>query len=980
MQVSPERWQQVKKVLAAALEREEDQRGAYLNQACAGDNALRQEVESLLAEEKGAEGFLEVPALEIPSRMFDQDPSKSLCGRQLGSYKVLSLLGAGGMGEVYEAHDTKLGRKVALKILPSAFVHDPERLSRFQREARTLAALNHPNIATIHGLEESGGVYYLVMELVPGETLAERVRAGPLAVGETLRICGHVAEALEAAHEKGVIHRDLKPANVKVTPEGRVKVLDFGLAKAFTGDGGEDLSHAPTLTAVGTEDGRILGTPAYMSPEQACGKAVDKRTDIWSFGCVLYESLTARQAFRGATITEVLAAILEREPDWQALPSATPPTVQALLRKCLRKDPHDRLRDIGDARIELEDAMAGTSKHDVSRPKPFAITRRAAISALAGAAAGAAGVGVFGISHWRSATPRNLTQFATTLPEGEFCSASFNRRVAISPEGTHLAYNVVKGTANVFYVRSLRELVPKLIPSRGGAAFFSPDGQWIGFFGGWGFGGEGPNQVRKIGLGGGAPMALGTGDSPAGGTWAADDTIYYVAGIPGGIMRVPAGGGQPKEAASIDFANGERLHKYPCALPGGKAVLFTVATADAESFDDARIAVFSAETGKKKILVEGGTHPRYSPSGHLLYARGGNLLAVPFDPKRLETMGQPFTVLEGVLMSRNTGVANFDVSASGDLVYIPGIADGGERRLVWVDRNGKAEPLPLSPRSYLHPRISPDGRQLAVEIEGPNHDFYVYDFARGVLTRMTMDGESHWPVWSADGTQLVYRSGPMMAWRLWRVPTDRSRAPEQLPAMGLSQNPEDSSPDGHALAYTAFSLETNSDVMVLPLNGDRQPRPIVATKFVEGSPKFSPDGRWLAYCSNESGKPQVYVQAYPGPGPKIQVSTEGGSDPVWKRTGGELYYRNGDSMMAVAMSTASTFSAGRPHVLWQGHYSHGMSSSCGPPGATSSNYDITPDGRRFLMIKDNHQDSAISKQIVVVLGWADELSRSSTKT
>ena len=359
--MTPERWQKIEQLYHAALEREESQRAAYLAGACAGDDALRREVEALLGQSKGTDQFLETPALEVAAQALADDQSQSsLMGRQLGSYTVLSLLGAGGMGEVYQAHDANLRRDVALKVLPAAFAHDGDRLARFQREARMLATLNHPNIATIHGLEHSEDVHYLVMELVLGPTLAEKLKVRPLEIKDALNIARQIAEALEAAHEKGVVHRDLKPANVKVTPEGRVKVLDFGLAKAFAGDGAQDLSQAATLTALPTEEGRILGTPAYMSPEQACGKAVDKRTDIWAFGCVLYESLTARQVFRGATVTEVLAASLEREPDWQALPSATPPPVQSMLRKCLRKDPHDRLRDIGDARIELEDARAGT--------------------------------------------------------------------------------------------------------------------------------------------------------------------------------------------------------------------------------------------------------------------------------------------------------------------------------------------------------------------------------------------------------------------------------------------------------------------------------------------------------------------------------------------------------------------------------------------------------------------------------------------
>jgi serine/threonine protein kinase len=892
-------------------------------------------------------------------------------GARLGPYEIRALLGVGGMGEVYLARDSKLGRDVAIKILPQIFTSDPERLARFEREARMLAALNHPHIGAIYGVEDTESVHALVLELVEGDTLAERLRRAPVPVTDALAIALQIAEALESAHDRGIIHRDLKPANVKVTPDGKVKVLDFGLAKAVVSNTtGPDLTQSPTMTVSGTYEGAILGTAAYMSPEQARGKTVDKRTDIWAYGCVLYEMLTRRRAFVGETASDTIAAILEREPDWTKLPAAAPAHVRRLLRRCLEKDPSRRLRDIGDARLELDEALSSPAQADLQ--EPALMTRRTAISALAGAAVGAAATGIFAISKYRSAMPRNLTRFAIPTPEGEFLSASFNDRVAISPDGTRIAFNTGTGSTPNFYTRSLSELESKRVEDvvSGAAAFFSPDGRWLGFF-----------QLKptiamwKLPLSGGAPVAVCPAGSFAGATWSNGDIIYFVSEVPGGILSVPAGGGQPKEVIKIDTAKGERVLKFPHALAGGKALLFTVATVDSESFDDAQIAVVSLPTGERRILVERGTHPRYSPSGHLVYARNGSLLAVRFDPDRLKVTGQPFTVLEGVLMSRNSGMAYFDISASGDLAYVPGKAEGGARTLVWVDRTGKAEPLPLPAKSYLHPRISPDTRKLAIEIEGTNHDCYVYDFASGVLSNITTDGVSHWPVWSPDGKNIGYRSGPMGRFRLWQVPADRSRPPEQVPATGASQSAESYSPDGRAMAYTTAALGAPPKVTVVSLQGDGTPRPLDDSKYAQGSPKFSPDGRWLGYCSNESGKAQVYVQAFPGPGPKIQVSNDGGTDPVWKRSGGELFYRNGDSILAVAVSTASTFSAGRPQELWKGHYSHGMSSSCGAPGLTSSNYDVTAEGKRFLMIKDEDQDLATSKQIIVALGWAEELNR-----
>ena len=403
-------------------------------------------------------------------------------------------------------------------------------------------------------------------------------------------------------------------------------------------------------------------------------------------------------------------------------------------------------------------------------------------------------------------------------------------------------------------------------------------------------------------------------------------------------------------------------------------MLLTVVSASIDSFDDASIAAFPVDGGKRKVLVEGGTFPRYA-AGHLIYARDGALLAVRFDPDRLEVTGAPFTVLEGVLMSRDTGQANFDVAANGDLVFIPGQAVGGARSLVWVERNGKAENVPLPSRSYLHPRLSPDGRKLAIEIEGSTHDIHVYDFASGVLSNITTDGISHWPIWSPDGRDIGYRAGPMGGFQLRQVPADRSRAPQPLPAAGRSQSAGSSSPDGRVMAYTATTPNGPTRVSLVPLEGDPTPRLLDDGRYAEGSPKFSPDGRWLAYCSNESGQSQVYVQAMPGPGAKVQVSDEGGTDPVWRRSGGELFYRNGDRMMAVSITTDPSFASGRPQELWKGHYSHGMSSSCGPAGPTSANYDVTADGERFLMVRDEDQDANTSREVVVVLGWGEELSR-----
>jgi len=974
--MTQERWRRIKELYHEARQRQGNDRSTFLAQACGSDVELRREVQALLNQDADSGSkILDRPAAEL---LPESSVMQLAPGANLGQYRIGEHLGAGGMGTVYKATDMKLGRQVALKLLRPEMLEDAGAGARFEREARTLASINHPGIAAIYGLEEHEGVRFLALEYVPGPTLAGRLQRGPLPPREAISVSKQIAEALEIAHAQGIIHRDLKPSNIKVSDKGQVKVLDFGLAKPVAPPRmARSTDSTATLTENLTGSMTIVGTPAYMSPEQASGRELDARTDIWSFGCVLYEALTGKQAFRGATVTEVLAAVIEREPDWAALPAVSSTRLALLLKRCLRKDANSRLRDIGDGRIELEDLLAAPEQ---PAQNAAGMTRRTAIGALSGAAAGVAAAGVFAISRYRGAVPRKLTQFSIASPNSEEFVTTFGNRVGISPDGALIAFNTRAGGvgADLFYTRLLRELESKRVkevPS-GGGAFFPRDGRWMGFL----TTNVAELAIRKLALSGGAPVTICPHNvAPAGATWADDDTIYWVDGTPGGLMSIPAAGGKPKEAAKIDFAQGERQYKYPCALPGGKAVLVTVATAENATFDEARIVAFLPHTGQRKILLEGGTHPRYS-SGYLLYTRDAKILAVRFDPDRLEVQGQPFTALEGVLMSRNTGVANFDVSASGDLAYVPGICDGGARTLVWVDRNGKAEPVPLAAKSYLHPRLSPDDRRLAIEVEGPSHNLYVYDFDRGVLADITTDGVSHWPVWSPDGSQLSYRSGPMGSFTLWRVPADRSRTPQQVPATGFSQSAESWSPDGSAIAYTAAGPGTPSRIMIARLDRNHQAESIDKEKAPEGSPKFSPDGRWLAYCSNESGKPQVYVQAFPGPGAKIQISSDGGTDPVWKRTGGELYYRNGDSMMAVAVSTAPTFKASRPQELWKRHYSHGMSSSCGPPGATSSNYDVTADGKRFLMIKDDDQDRATSRQIVVVLGWADELRRMTTKT
>jgi eukaryotic-like serine/threonine-protein kinase len=897
-------------------------------------------------------------------------------GTRLGPYEILSLLGRGGMGEVYRARDERLNRHVAIKVLPEHLANDSERLARLHREAQVLAALNHTHIAHIHGLEDASGVPALVLELVEGSTLAERMANGPLSLSEAIEIAKQIADGLEAAHEKGVIHRDLKPANVKITPDGTVKLLDFGLAKAVSGDGTDpDLS---MMTTAGTEAGVILGTAAYMSPEQARGRPVDKRTDIWAFGCVLFEMLSGRRPFAGDTLSDTIAGILTRDPDWSALPADLPANINVLLQRCLEKDSKRRLRDIGDARIELEDAKGAPAGH-VAREDPTAVTRRTAIAALAGAAAGAAATGAFAIGRYRNdATPRALTRFAIPFPGSNVITVGFNKRIAISPDGTYLATNPIpQGNAANIFIRSIGGLEMRpLVEGGRGVPFFSHDSRSVAYFST-----DAPWRLQKVALSGGGPTTLCSTENFSGGSWADDDMIYFVPAVPGGLARVAAAGGDPVSVVSIDLERGERLFKFPHALPGGMAVLLTLGTVDSESFDDTQIVAVSLPTGERRVLIQGGTSPCYSPTGHVVYARNGSLFAIPFDVNRLEATGQPTMVLEGVLMSRNTGVANFDISRTGDLAYVPGRAVGGARTLHWVDRSGRAEALPLPPRAYLHPRLSPDETRLAIEVEGSDHNVHVFDFRSGVFSNLTTDGVSHWPVWSPDGQRIGYRSGPMGRFRLFEAPADRSGPARQVVSADVSQSPGSYSPDGRAMVFT-MNLQTSAPpkIAVISLDGDQTPRPLDDSRYAQGSPKISPDGRHLAYCTNESGRPQVYVRAFPGPGSVVQVSSDGGTDPVWRRDGHELFYRIGDSMMVIAVAAGPNFAGGRPRQLWKGSYSHGMSSSCGAPGLTSSNYDVTPDGQRFLMVKDEDVEKEAAREFILVQGWGGELSRLSARS
>jgi serine/threonine-protein kinase len=867
-------------------------------------------------------------------------------GDKLGPYEIVAPIGKGGMGEVWKARDTRLGRDVAIKISTERFSE------RFEREARAIAALNHPNICHLYDV----GPNYLVMELVEGPTLAERIKQGAIPLEEALPIAGQITDALEAAHEKGVVHRDLKPGNVKFKPNGTVKVLDFGLAK-MRGTPSVQGDESPTLTIGQTKAGVILGTASYMAPEQAKGKPVDQRADIYAFGVVLYEMLRGQRLHRGDTTTEVLASVIKEEPQWDILP----PQVQKLLRRCLEKDPQKRLRHIGDVMALVEDApVAVVSASLTAEP------RRHRWMPIVWGLACVLAVAVAGLMYvlLKPAPPKPVTRFAMPLPPGQRMMLA-RPEIAISPDGTRLVYSAGQNLVPTqLYLRAMDGLEARAIPSAGGySPFFSPDGQWIGFFGG--------DKLQKVSVSGGPPVSLAD-VAPAGGafaaSWSSQGTIAFAPGPGRPIRQVSDTGGTVQPLTRLE--KGEGVHILPEFLPGGTGLLFDTPLSGAGFISQGnelapptgtgftvKTYVQSLKTGERRELPQAGVLPRYAPSGHLIYTQRGNLMAAPFDLERLAITGGAVPVIEGVLPLQ------YSFSWNGTLVYIPGSFQSPQSRLVWVDRKGAEQPLPVPPHNYVMPRISPDGRRVAAALEEADSQIWIYDLARDALTRLTFQqGYNIDPAWTADGKRIVFKGAGN---RLYWQPSDGGGASEALTNGPLSTNdvPSSTSPDGQVLAFTQESAPRS--IWILPLQ-DRKPHLFDRGQSNENAPRFSPDGHWIAYDSAESGRDEIYVQPYPGPGGKWQISAEGGTEPVWNPKGGELFYRNRSKMMAVEITTHPAFSLGKPRVLFEGVYV--------PTPRSLPDYDVSPDGQRFLMVKATEQAQA-STQINVVLNWFEELKR-----
>jgi eukaryotic-like serine/threonine-protein kinase len=880
-------------------------------------------------------------------------------GAKLGSYEILAAIGAGGMGEVYRAWDSKLRRDVALKVLPEAFARETERLTRLHREAQVLASLSHPNIAAIYGFEDSGSTHALVMELVEGPALADRIKSGAIPQDEALPIAKQIAEALEYAHERGIVHRDLKPANIKLAGNDTVKILDFGLAKAMEGEAASaDLSNSPTLSAMATRAGFLLGTAAYMSPEQAKGKTVDRRTDIWAFGCVLYEMLTGKLAFSGETVSDTLAAVIRAEPDWSQLPSCTPPAIHALLRRCLKKDPRQRLQAIGDARITIEEVLCGAPQGPESstagtRPAPAYIS---AFPWLLSAFLAIALVTAFLFFPSNASKPEPPLRLNIALPPGWTFQNNTSINLAISRDGTKVAY-VLRGggsssQAPQIWLRNLGDFAATPVPGTEGAdtPFFSPDGQWLGFY---------LNQkIQTVSLSGGLPQAICDSSGPYGATWGTDGEIYFGDEFTG-LFRAPSSGGERERILAPDKDNAELGLIEPQILPGGQALLITVVKRF--SVEQSSIAVLSLKTAERKILLQNATSPHYVSPGYIVFARSGTLWAAPFDSKLLKLTGEAIPLVSGVANHSGAVMEQFDLSNEGKLVYAPGAESEAQRSIVELDRSGNAHTVTTQALPYEDLSLSPDGHRLAVTVEGIDWNIWVYDLDAKALRRLTFENDNRDPFWSADGKSIVYTSLRNGQWGLYEKAADGTgsektlfRSPEWTVASSFS-------PDNRSLIF--FHQTTGESTWVLPLENGGKPYLYLQGPFAIWFPKFSPDGRWVAYESTESGRHETYVQSFSGAAGKWQISNEGGARPVWPSKSKELFYLKDNALMAVPVQTSPVFSYGTPRKLFQGDFK-----------TSGQYYDASPDGQHFYFIKESGPAAALP-QINCILGLGSDLER-----
>jgi serine/threonine protein kinase/Tol biopolymer transport system component len=921
-----ERWQRIEHIFHEALRRDAAARESYVSDACHGDGELFREVSSLLANH-GDDGDFESWAPAAAAQLVVEQALLEP-GHRLGPYRIDEFLAAGGMGQVYRATDTRLNREVAIKVSAARFS------DRFETEARAVASMNHPNISQLYDV----GPNYLVMELVDGPTLADRIRRGPLPVPEALEIARQIADALEAAHEKGSIHRDLKPGNIKITAEGVVKLLDFGLA---------DIAKEPSTISAGT----IAGTPAYMSPEQARGDSVDKRADIWAFGAVLYELLSGKAAFAGHTTSEILETIQQAEPDWIALPATTPPRIRTLLRRCLERDRKQRLRDIGEARIVIDTPEEAPAQAR-STLRPWLV-------------AGVIIVLVVGSVAWwratRSATPHAAMRLSVELDsEIPLAKDGLQNALAISPDDRRLVFTT-RGTDGVtrLAARALDQGRSTVLSGTEHAEgpFFSPDSEWIGFFA--------DGKLKKISVRGGTPVSLGDAPGSRGASWGEDGNIIAVLSL-GTLSRIPAAGGRFTPVAEASHSNGR--DRWPQVLPGGQAVLFN-SYQPGEDPENARIEILSFATSTRKTVAR-GYFPRYLRSGHLVFVRQNTLFAASFDLGRLELRGTPQPMLDEISGGTKSGARHLDVSNGGTLVYLSG-TEGIHEVIAWLNGDGKVEPLHPEAGEYYQPRFSPDGKHLAFATATTHGmEIWVQDLDRGTASPRTfLSGRSWWPLWMPQGDRILFTSDNENGGRLYSVRADGSGQARPLPETNAREVPRSISHDGKRLAF-----DTESEIWIAPIEGDAEhPRLGEGTKFLDAATpipevQFSPDGRWIAYVSAELGSSDVFVQPYPETGGRWQLSNGGGRFPIWSDNGHELFFLGPDHRIRAIEYTVDghSFSPGKPRV-----WSETRVADLG----VNSAYDLAPDGKRFAAILNADQagDSNRRANVTVLVNFPDEL-------
>jgi serine/threonine protein kinase len=971
----PDRRDRISNLHHAALARAPGERGAFLKEACEGDEVLRQEVESLLDYESASVRFLETPAADVVAIALGSAPAEPMMvGRQLGPYTILAPLGAGGMGEVYRARDSKLERDVALKILPSHFIADPERRSRFAREARLLATLNHPHIGAIYGLEETDGATALVLELVEGPTLADRLERGRLPTSEALAIARQIAEALDAAHENGIVHRDLKPANIVLqstsnasgVPSGdlRAKVLDFGLAKTMAVGLGGDVTERPSVSLDGTADGRILGTPAYMSPEQARGQAVDKRTDIWAFGCVLYEVLAGRPPFAGDTMSDTFVSILEREPDWAALPAGeTPAHIRILLERCLRKDPRKRLHDIADALIELE---VGKPPIELTRSTADVVPHTSARGrerlgwiAAAALALALGGTLVLNSRHVKLAEPE-LVEFPILPPEGSHFSRP-GVEFALSPDGRHVAFVATSKAVSSLWVRSLAAANPRPLPGTEGARnpFWSPDSQSIGFFAG--------NQVKAVQASGGSsvvsfpwsgsfPVSGERGGLAPDGTWSSQDVIVFGPSNDGNLYQINVKKGGTPTPVTTGGATG--AYRWPSFLTNGKHFLYSSITLPKTAYELRVGSLTTAET----VVIGTYESPGAYAAGHMFFVRGGNLMVQSFNEETLQLEGDPVRL--GAQVRGGTGVPGFSVSANGRLVFL---RPSGEPQLTWLDRSGRPVGTVGDPGFMGNLDLSPDGQQVAVNRLSPRPgggvqgDIWLVDVASGRAARLTDDPAGGTdPAWSPDGKHIVFNSGRLGRISLFTRASDGSGVDVPLVKSETDNFTVASWSRANVMIFNVYNDRNASDLWTLSMSGDRTPKVFLSSKHSEFNGTFSPDGRWVAYQLDASGRYELLVRPFPNRDPPQTISRDGGMYPRWRGDGKELFFLSPDgTMMAAGFDATTGLAKGVPQALFPTQLVFG----------NNRPYAVDRNGERFLV------PIAADPRVTAVMDWRALLPR-----